>query len=146
MVDMWQWHCRHQIKIINFPAFAKLFQARIKQGLDSIKVGSNMILINPMGVCYWELEMCHYVLVNCNIPLGGGGPRYVAHSSEQAPHLWDVGSILTMDSCEKSQSMLCQKSWVFSGCSGFLPQGKLTGWVRIIKHSWESNHNCCKDK
>jgi hypothetical protein len=22
-------------------------------------------------------------------------------------------------------------SWVFSGCSGFLPQGKLTGWVRI---------------
>ena len=22
-------------------------------------------------------------------------------------------------------------SMVFSGCSGFLPQGKLTGWVRI---------------
>jgi hypothetical protein len=35
------------------------------------------------------------------------------------------------DSCEKSQSTLCQKSWIFSGCSGFLPQGKLTGWVRI---------------
>jgi hypothetical protein len=34
-----------------------------------------------------------------------------------------VGSIL--------QSTLYRKSWVFSGCSGFLPQGKLTGWVRI---------------
>jgi hypothetical protein len=42
-----------------------------------------------------------------------------------------VGSILATDSCEKSQSTLCQKSWVFSGCSGFLPQGKLTGWVGI---------------
>ena len=37
-------------------------------------------------------------------------------------------SILAMNSCEKSQSMLCWKLWVFSG---FLPQGKLTGWVRI---------------
>jgi hypothetical protein len=26
---------------------------------------------------------------------------------------------------------ICRKSWVFSGCSSFLPQGKLTGWVRI---------------
>ena len=26
-------------------------------------------------------------------------------------------------------STLCQKSWVFSGLSGFLPQGKLTGRV-----------------
>ena len=33
----------------------------------------------------------------------------------------------------KSESTLWRKSWVFSGCSGFLPQGKLTaGWV---KHS-----------
>ena len=42
-----------------------------------------------------------------------------------------LGSILAMNSCEKSLSTLCRKSWVFSGCSGFLPQGKLTGWVRI---------------
>ena len=42
-----------------------------------------------------------------------------------------VGSILAIESCEKSRSTLCRKSWVFSGCSGFLPQGKLTGWVRI---------------
>jgi hypothetical protein len=28
------------------------------------------------------------------------------------------------------KSTLCRKSWVFSGYSGFLPQGKLTGWVR----------------
>ena len=56
----------------------------------------------------------------------------VAQSSEQAPFTSEfVGSILATDSCEKSQSTLCRKSWVFSGCSGFLPQGKLTGWVRI---------------
>ena len=42
-----------------------------------------------------------------------------------------VGLILATDSCEKSQSTLCRKSWVFSGRSGFLPQRKLTGWVRI---------------
>ena len=50
--------------------------------------------------------------------------------SEQAPFTSEfVGSILATDSCEKSQSTLCRKSWVFSGRSGFLPQGKLTGWV-----------------
>ena len=47
-----------------------------------------------------------------------------------------VGSILTANSscefphdflCEKSQSTLCRKSCVFSGFSGFLPQGMLTG-------------------
>ena len=56
----------------------------------------------------------------------------VAQSSEQAPFNSEiVGSILATDSCEKSLSTLCRKSWVFSWCSGFLPQGKLTGWVRI---------------
>ena len=40
-------------------------------------------------------------------------------------------SPLATDSCEKSLSTLCQKSWIFSKRSGFLPQGKLTGWVRI---------------
>ena len=40
-------------------------------------------------------------------------------------------------SCEKSKSTLCRKSWVFSGHSGFLPQGKLTGWIRTISH-WEA--------
>jgi hypothetical protein len=52
--------------------------------------------------------------------------------SEQAPFTSGsefVGSILATDSCEKSLSTLCRKSWVFSGRSGFLPQGKLTGWV-----------------
>jgi hypothetical protein len=57
----------------------------------------------------------------------------VVQSSGQGPFTSEiVGSILATDSCEKSQSTLCRKSWVFSGCSGFLPQGKLTGWVRII--------------
>jgi hypothetical protein len=55
----------------------------------------------------------------------------VAQSSEQAPFTSEfVGSILATESCEKSQSTLCRKSWVFSWYSGFLPQGKLTGWVR----------------
>ena len=36
-----------------------------------------------------------------------------------------VGSILATDSCEKSLSTPCRKLWVFPGCSGFLPQGKL---------------------
>ncbi len=40
-----------------------------------------------------------------------------------------VGSILATNSCEKSQSTLWRNSWVFSGHSGFLPQGKLTGRV-----------------
>ena len=56
----------------------------------------------------------------------------VAQLSEQAPFTSEfVGWILATDSCEKSQSTLCRKSLVFSGRSGFLPQGKLTGWVRI---------------
>ena len=42
---------------------------------------------------------------------------------------WDVGSIPYQDSsifsCEKSMSTLCRKSCVFSGHSGFLPQGRL---------------------
>ena len=37
----------------------------------------------------------------------------------------------------KSSSTLCRKSRVFSGFSSFLPQGKLTGWVRI--NSQENN-------
>jgi hypothetical protein len=40
-----------------------------------------------------------------------------------------MGSILAVDSwhfCEKSQSTLCRKSWVFFGYSGFLPQGMST--------------------
>jgi hypothetical protein len=54
----------------------------------------------------------------------------VAQSSEQAPFTSEpVGSILATDSCEKNQSTLCRKSWVFPGYSGFLPQGKLTGRV-----------------
>jgi hypothetical protein len=57
---------------------------------------------------------------------------YVCMSSEQAPFTSKIeGSILATDSCEKSQSTLCRKSWVFSGRSGFLLQGKLTGLVRI---------------
>jgi hypothetical protein len=32
---------------------------------------------------------------------------------------------------KESKSTLCRKSWVFPGYSGFLPQGKLTGWVRL---------------
>ena len=38
------------------------------------------------------------------------------------------GWILATDSCEKSLSTLCRKSWVLSECYGFLPQCKLAGW------------------
>ena len=43
----------------------------------------------------------------------------------------DALSSLYKISMEKSRSTLCRKSWVFSGSSGFLPQGMLTGWVGI---------------
>jgi hypothetical protein len=57
----------------------------------------------------------------------GGKGNSVSQSSEQAPFTSEiVGTILAMDSCEKSRSMLCGKSLVFSGCSYFLPHGKLT--------------------
>jgi hypothetical protein len=56
--------------------------------------------------------------------------RYMTIS--QAPFTSEiVGLILATDSCEKSQSILYRKSLVFFGCSSSLPQGKLTGWVRI---------------
>ncbi len=53
-------------------------------------------------------------------------------------HLWGCGfdsqrersqcySNPVLYSCEKSQSTLCRKSWVFSGRSGFLPQGSWQG-------------------
>jgi hypothetical protein len=69
----------------------------------------------------------------------------VGQSSEQAPFTSEVvSSILAMDTCGKSQSTLCRKLWVFSWCSGFLPQGKLIGWIRI--NTVISYNNCCKDK
>ena len=40
-------------------------------------------------------------------------------------------NVLTFVWSSEAQATLCRKSWVFSGCSSFLPQGKLTGWVRI---------------
>jgi hypothetical protein len=57
----------------------------------------------------------------------------VAQSSEKAPFSSEIGGpILATDSwrsCEKSQSTLYRKSWVFSRYSGFLPLGMLTGWL-----------------
>jgi hypothetical protein len=52
--------------------------------------------------------------------------------------------IRTQSSCEMSKkSTLCRKSWVSSWFSGFLPQGKLIGWVRgqIINEVW-TNSGC----
>jgi hypothetical protein len=62
-----------------------------------------------------------------------------AQTSENARQLYRLSLKLELrwrsrnelESCEKSQSALCQKSWVFSGRSCFLPQGKLTGWIWI---------------
>jgi hypothetical protein len=86
---------------------------RLKTNHRSFSVGSQMKYIpNPYLIC---------------------GGALVAQLSQQEPYFTSevVGWILATDSCEKSQSTLFRKSWVFSGCSGFLPQGKLTGWVRI---------------
>ena len=41
---------------------------------------------------------------------------------------------------KSKKSTLCRKSWVFSGYSGFLPQGKLTGWVRHIGQGGGADH------
>jgi hypothetical protein len=70
----------------------------------------------------------------------------VALSSEQAPFISEiVASIFPTDSCEKCLSSFYRKSWVFSGLSSFLPQGKLRGWIRITQLELQY-HNCCKDK
>jgi hypothetical protein len=82
------------------------------------------------------LTLCSYV---CDVPCNQKTLYLrlymwssMAQSSEKAPFTSEfVGLILAMDSCEKSQSSLCRKSWLFSGCSVFFPQGKLTGWIRI---------------
>ena len=65
-----------------------------------------------------EVNLLYLILV---------GLRYMAQSSEQAPFISEfVGSILAMDSCEKSQSTLCRKSWVsFLRVLRFLPTGKV---------------------
>jgi hypothetical protein len=55
----------------------------------------------------------------------------VAQSSEQAPFTSEIVVRFSLRTHLKSQSTLCRKSWVFSGCSGFHPHGKLAGWVRI---------------
>jgi hypothetical protein len=56
----------------------------------------------------------------------------LAQSSGKAPFTSEfVDSIIAIDENEMSRSTLYRKSWVFSGCYGFLPQGKLAGWVRI---------------
>ena len=56
---------------------------------------------------------------NDNLKVGAS----VAQSSEQAPFTSElVGLILTTDSCEKSQSMLCQKVWT----CGFSPSAPVS--------------------
>ena len=51
----------------------------------------------------------------------------MAQSSEQAPFTSEI-----VGRYKRSVNALTKQSWVFSGCSGFLPQGKLTGcMVRI---------------
>ena len=58
------------------------------------------------------------------------GLRWLSRLSDVLPPLrsWVRPCIEHLIARGKSSSKLCRKSWVFSG---FLPQGKLTGWVRI---------------
>ena len=73
----------------------------------------------------------------------------VVQSSQQA-HFTSWVRFSFRISCEKSQSTLCRRSWVFCGCSGFLPKGKLTGLVKIntvkvAPYSFDcTSHNCIK--
>ena len=60
---------------------------------------------------------------------GFGGSVVEATSSHHWGHGFDP-CIEPLIARGKSLSTLYRKSWVFSGFSGFLPQGKLTGWVR----------------
>jgi hypothetical protein len=64
-------------------------------------------------------------LFKCIFQVVGGFGGAVA---AQAPFTSEfVSSILATDSCEKSQSTLCRKSWVFSGCSQDFFQDFLLG-------------------
>jgi hypothetical protein len=45
---------------------------------------------------------------------------------------------------KEPKSTLCRKSWVFSGYSGFLPQGMLTGWVGINPPNWPFHRSCAQ--
>ena len=56
----------------------------------------------------------------------------MAQSSEQAPFTSEnVGSILATELCEESVNALPKLVGFLRALSGCLPQGKLTGWVRI---------------
>jgi hypothetical protein len=92
--------------------------------------GHNGTFVN-LGQMYSKIRIIVCNLVHLPLTLIYGVS--VGQSSEEAPFTFEiVGSILATDSYEKSLSTLYLKLWVFSVCSGFIPQlGKLAGWVRI---------------
>jgi hypothetical protein len=61
----------------------------------------------------------------------------VVQSLEQVAFTTEiVGSILLLlTHVRRVSQWLCQKSWVLSGCSGFLPKRGLMVWVRKDTHS-----------
>ena len=86
---------------------------------------------------YRVLQIKERIYLLSIIQEGGGGIRIgVSQSSKRPPPTTEVvGSIPAciehLIARGKSSSTLCRKSWVFSAFSGFLPQGMLTGWVRM---------------
>jgi hypothetical protein len=85
--------------------------------------------------------------IEAKIASGASVAKWLAHlpfTSEAAGSnltKYFLNATRTQSSCEKSKkSTLCRKSWVFPGYSGFLPQGKLTGWVRQIKRAHSNWH------
>jgi hypothetical protein len=100
--------------------------------INSIMLSCSVWVFIDKATCgYFFGPFLALFVVSRTISLGAVGGS-VVQSSEQGSFTSEfVDSILATDSCEKSQSTLCRKSWVVSRCSGFLPQGKLSGWVRI---------------
>jgi hypothetical protein len=86
--------------------------------------------------CY--LGMCVLICVILLVCVNGGFGGQVV--SALGFHLWGrrFKSQWELSQCDSNpvlmwkeqKSTLCRKSWVSSVYSGFLPQGKLTGWVR----------------
>ena len=72
-----------------------------------------------------------FFLVICSC---GASLAYCSRKSKRFSHLksWIWLSLRTHVKRVNQRFGLCRKSWVFSGYSGFLPQGKLTGWVEHI--------------
>jgi hypothetical protein len=113
----------------NYQTRRLYYQTKPKTEVDNANWGlDNSSYFSPFSVSFFLIgEYIQYSPTVCKIIIVV--IKMMAQSSGQATFTSEfVGSILATDSCKKSPSTLCRKSWDFSRRSGFLPQGKLTGW------------------